>query len=250
MHYPFRRHHMNHQSTIRKRIIAIILTMVMVITAVTVPTHTSEAATVKRPAKVTIRSISRTNRNKTITIKVKKVNKATGYQIAYKTKSAKKYTLKKIKKTTYKLTVKASATYQVKVRAYRKSGKTTSYGKWSDVVTLKKKGAKHRHNWVTITDKEAWDESVYVTKEVYIGTHWYWPDGTQCDELADPCAKQRWCAMHCTSCFPDCPEPDPHGRCAVTIYDTDDFDYQEVQVDTIHHPAKTHQECSKCGARK
>ena len=117
-------------------------------------------------------------------------------------------------------------------------------------MTLKKKGAKHRHNWVTITDKEAWDESVYVTKEVYIGTHWYWPDGTQCDELADPCAKQRWCAMHCTSCFPDCPEPDPHGRCAVTIYDTDDFDYQEVQVDTIHHPAKTHQECSKCGARK
>lgn len=148
------------------------------------------------------------------------------------------------------MTVKASATYQVKVRAYRKSGKTTSYGKWSDVVTLKKKGAKHRHNWVTITDKEAWDESVYVTKEVYIGTHWYWPDGTQCDELADPCAKQRWCAMHCTSCFPDCPEPDPHGRCAVTIYDTDDFDYQKVQVDTIHHPAKTHQECSKCGARK
>lgn len=110
------------------------------------------------------------------------------------------------------------------------------------------------HNWVTITDKEAWDEPVYETKEVDLGLHWYWPDGTRCDELQDCDAKYSWCVRHCVSCNKacgrECPEPDPQGRCALTIYDMHEYDYQEVQVDTIHHPAKTHQECSKCGARK
>lgn len=115
-----------------------ILTFLLILSVICIAAApiTAEAAT-KTPAKVTISSVKRATNNKTITIKYKKVKSATGYQIAYKKTNAKKYTTKKTKKTTYKLTVTASADYNIRVRAYRKSGSKTVYGKWSAVRTVK-----------------------------------------------------------------------------------------------------------------
>lgn len=108
----------------------------------------------------------------------------------------------------------------------------------------------HQHTWKTVVDKEAWDEPIYEEQDVY-EYHSAWPDGTICDNLTNPGAKVQWCIDHCTSCFPDCPDPDPAGRCALSItwgpfYVRTD----KVQVGTRHHDAVTHQECSTCGARK
>lgn len=108
----------------------------------------------------------------------------------------------------------------------------------------------HQHTWKTVVDKEAWDEPIYEEQDVY-ENHSYWPDGTLADELRDSCAKQRWCADHCVSCFPNCPDPDPAGRCALSITDgTVWVGTKKVQTGTRHHDAVTHQECSVCGARK
>lgn len=108
----------------------------------------------------------------------------------------------------------------------------------------------HQHTWKTVVDKEAYDEPVYEEQDVY-ENHSVWPDGTNADELLDPCAKARWCGQHCTSCFPNCPEPDPAGRCAFSItYGPVWVGTEKVQVGTEHHDAVTHQECTVCGARK
>lgn len=108
----------------------------------------------------------------------------------------------------------------------------------------------HQHTWKTVVDKEAYDEPVYEEQDVY-ENHSMWPDGTYADELLDPCAKARWCGQHCTSCFPNCPEPDPAGRCAFSItYGPVWVGTEKVQVGTEHHDAVTHQECTVCGARK
>lgn len=108
----------------------------------------------------------------------------------------------------------------------------------------------HQHTWKTVVDKDEWDEPIYEEQDVY-ENHSVWPDGSYADELRDSCAKQRWCADHCVNCFPDCPNPDPAGRCALSITDTSVFiGTKKVQVGTRHHDAITHQECSVCGARK
>ena len=108
----------------------------------------------------------------------------------------------------------------------------------------------NQHTWKTVVDKEAYDEPVYEEQDVY-ENHSFWPDGTNADELLDPCAKARWCGQHCTSCFPNCPEPDPAGRCAFSItYGPVWVGTEKVQVGTEHHDAVTHQECTVCGARK
>lgn len=108
----------------------------------------------------------------------------------------------------------------------------------------------HQHTWKTVVDKEAWDEPIYEEQDVY-ENHSYWPDGTLADDLLDPCAKARWCGQHCVSCFPNCPDPDPAGRCAFSItYGTVWVGTEKVQTGTKHHDAVTHQECSVCGARK
>ena len=108
----------------------------------------------------------------------------------------------------------------------------------------------HQHTWKTVVDKDEWDEPIYEEQDVY-ENHSVWPDGTICDELSDAGAKVQWCIDHCVNCFPDCPDPDPAGRCALSIawgpfYVRTD----KVQVGTRHHDAVTHQECSTCGARK
>lgn len=108
----------------------------------------------------------------------------------------------------------------------------------------------HQHTWTTIIDKDEWDEPIYEEQDVY-ENHSYWPDGTLADDLLDPCAKARWCGQHCVSCFPNCPDPDPAGRCAFSItYGTVWVGTEKVQVGTRHHDAITHKECSVCGARK
>ena len=108
----------------------------------------------------------------------------------------------------------------------------------------------HQHTWTTIKDKDEWDEPIYEEQDVY-EWHSMWPDGSYADELRDSCAKQRWCADHCVSCFPNCPDPDPAGRCAFSIADGEVWvGTKKVQTGTRHHDAITHKECSICGARK
>ena len=108
----------------------------------------------------------------------------------------------------------------------------------------------HQHTWTTIKDKDDWDEPIYEEQDVY-EWHSMWPDGSYADELRDSCAKQRWCMLHCTSCNPECSDPDPAGRCAFSITDGEVWvGTKKVQVGTRHHDAITHQECSVCGARK
>ena len=109
----------------------------------------------------------------------------------------------------------------------------------------------HQHTWTTIKDKDEWDEPIYEEQDVY-EDHYTWPDGSYADELADGCAKQRWCMLHCISCNPECSDPDPAGRCAFTIAESHPVwvGTKKVQTGTRHHDAVTHQECSVCGARK
>lgn len=108
----------------------------------------------------------------------------------------------------------------------------------------------HQHTWKTVVDKDEWDEPIYEEQDVY-EWHSMWPDGSYADELLQPSAKQRWCADHCVSCFPNCPDPDPAGRCAFSITDGEVWvGTKKVQTGTRHHDAVTHQECSVCGARK
>lgn len=108
----------------------------------------------------------------------------------------------------------------------------------------------HQHTWKTVVDKDEWDEPIYEEQDVY-EWHSMWPDGSYADELRDSCAKQRWCADHCVSCFPNCPDPDPAGRCAFSITDGEVWvGTKKVQTGTRHHDAITHKECSVCGARQ
>lgn len=112
----------------------------------------------------------------------------------------------------------------------------------------------HQHTWKTVVDKDEWDEPIYEEQDVYESQfHCFWPDGSYADELQDSCAKQRWCADHCVSCFPNCPDPDPRGFCALQVYDQlvdVCVGTEKVQTGTKHHAAVTHQECSVCGARQ
>lgn len=107
----------------------------------------------------------------------------------------------------------------------------------------------HQHTWKTVVDKDEWDEPIYEEQDVY-EWHSMWPDGSYADDLLDPCAKARWCGQHCVSCFPNCPDPDPAGRCAFSITDGEVWvGTKKVQVGTKHHDAVTHRECTTCGAR-
>lgn len=112
----------------------------------------------------------------------------------------------------------------------------------------------HQHTWKTVVDKDEWDEPIYEEQNIYESQlHSFWPDGTNADELRDSCAKQRWCMLHCTSCNPECSDPDPRGFCALQIYGQSVdvcVGTEKVQTGTKHHAAVTHQECTTCGARK
>lgn len=112
----------------------------------------------------------------------------------------------------------------------------------------------HQHTWKTVVDKDEWDEPIYEEQNVYESQlHSFWPDGTDADYLSASSDKVQWCIDHCTRCFPNCPDPDPRGFCALQIY-AQSVDVcvgtKKVQTGTKHHAAVTHQECTTCGARK
>ena len=110
----------------------------------------------------------------------------------------------------------------------------------------------HQHTWKTVVDKDEWDEPIYEEQPI-IEYHAAWPDGTYADELDGSSAKQRWCMLHCTRCNPECSDPDPAGRCALTVCQSSTnpvvVGYNKVQTGTKHHDAVTHKECTTCGAR-
>ncbi len=74
-----------------------------------------------------------------VTLK-KKDKSATGYQVAYATNSKfKKKKLKKFTKTSVTIKKLKKKKYYFKVRAYKKSGNTVTYSKWSKVKSIKVK---------------------------------------------------------------------------------------------------------------
>lgn len=105
---------------------------------------TAEAATVKKPAKVT--SVKKSTATATsIKVTYKKASRAKGYQVQYSTKSnmksAKTVKTKKTSATISKL--KANTTYYIRVRAYNTSSKKkTQYGAWSAKIKVKTEVAK------------------------------------------------------------------------------------------------------------
>lgn len=94
------------------------------------------------PKKQNIKSLKLSGKNKLI-LKWKKDKKATGYQISYadnkKMKKAKTKWIKKNQISAILKKLKAGRTYYVKVRAYKKSGKTKIYGSYSKVKKKKLK---------------------------------------------------------------------------------------------------------------
>ncbi len=98
-----------------------------------------------KPKKVSIKKLT-SPKKKAIKITWAKDSKVTGYEIEYSTnkkftkKTTKKVTISKYKtisKTIGKL--KSKKKYYVRIRAYKKSGKTKIYGAWSTVKNIKVK---------------------------------------------------------------------------------------------------------------
>ena len=85
--------------------------------------------------KFTVKSLKIKVKNRKFTLSWKRTKGATGYQVQYKLKSAKKFktlkTLKKLKVTSRKL--KKGKKYQFKVRTYTNVKGTKVYGKWTKV---------------------------------------------------------------------------------------------------------------------
>lgn len=160
----------NTRKPIRK-LIKTIFTFLIITSMLINTTFTTQAADKNKkpvkPAKTAITSITRNASGKSITVKFKKIKKATGYQVAYKTGSDKKYIIKKTKKTTYTIKTKKNKIYNIKVRAYTTKNKKTIYGKWSKTKTVNTAKNTCQHNWITITDSEAWDEPIYEEREIY-----------------------------------------------------------------------------------
>jgi len=129
-------------------------------------------------------------------------------------------------------------------------------GVLTDLNGIKSKAAfpyitPHDCKWKTVVDEPAHETPIYEEQDVYEMHSVWWPDGGYADELRDSCAKVRWCAQHCISCFPDCPDPDPAGRCALDVVDTAIWvGTKKVQIGTKRTEAITHQECEYCGLRK
>ncbi len=95
---------------------------------------------VKKPAKAKIKSV-KNKKGRKIKISIKKIKKATGYQIRYSNnKKFKGYWSKTTKKTSYTIRkLKKKTRYYIKVRAYVKNGSKKVYGAWSKVKKIKVK---------------------------------------------------------------------------------------------------------------
>jgi len=114
----------------------IVMSFVVVLATVTVPavigTTPAIAKTKKAPEKTKILKLKADGKAMTVTIKVKKVKRAKGYQYKCWGKEYLKYKTKS-KKRKLVLSMPCSGTLKVKVRAY--NGKR--YGKWSAVKRIK-----------------------------------------------------------------------------------------------------------------
>lgn len=93
------------------------------------------------PGKVSVKSVKSTSK-KTMTVKWKKVSKASGYQIQYGTKSnfkkAKTVTVKSGKTTSYKIKkLFSKKKYYVRMRAYKTVNGKKYYSKWSSKKSVK-----------------------------------------------------------------------------------------------------------------
>ncbi|MBO5487808.1 MAG: hypothetical protein J5988_12950 [Eubacterium sp.] len=105
-------------------------------------TSTTTTATVRKPAKVTklkatVKKSKKTK--KSVKLSWKKATNAKGYEI-YVKKNAKKKLTKKTTVKKNKATIKlAKGSYQIKVRAYNKSGSTTKKGSFSKSIKVKVK---------------------------------------------------------------------------------------------------------------
>lgn len=128
-----------------KKITKTLIVMLTLALCFTIATPvTAEAATVKKPAKVT--SVKKSTATATsIKVSYKKASRAKGYQVQYSTKSnmksAKTVKTKKTSATISKL--KANTTYYIRVRAYNTSSKKkTQYGAWSAKIKVKTEVAK------------------------------------------------------------------------------------------------------------
>lgn len=101
-------------------------------------TDVTSASSVAAPGKAAIKTL-KNKKSKTIQCKLKKVKKASGYQIRYaanqKFKNSKNKTTKSLTVNLKKL--KKKKTYYVKVRAYKLVNGTKKYGKWSSVKKCK-----------------------------------------------------------------------------------------------------------------
>ena len=90
---------------------------------------------IKKVTKLTVKN----KKKKTATLSWKKVTNADGYELQYAT--SKKFRSSKKKKTpNTKISIKKlkkGKTYYFRVRAYKKQGKKTIYGKWSNVKKIK-----------------------------------------------------------------------------------------------------------------
>lgn len=128
-----------------KKITKTLIVMLTLALCFTIATPvTAEAATVKKPAKVT--SVKKSTATATsIKVTYKKASRAKGYQVQYSTKSnmksAKSVKTKKTSATISKL--KANEAYYIRVRAYNTSSKKkTQYGAWSAKIKVKTEVAK------------------------------------------------------------------------------------------------------------
>lgn len=247
--------------------------LAMVLLAGTVST---DAASVKKPARPTITS-AKTRSTSSITVKWKKAKRAKGYQVQV----AKDSKFSKSRKT-YKLTattkviksLKSDTKYYVRVRAYNKAGKKTKYSKWSKI---KSASTKHSHDWVP----QKGQKKVLVYDQVPFSEAKY-PQEQYVDEYKCMCGKcdnllygqLDFLARHmaevnspgwkeeiykgraiCNSCKEDITDDINHiFWCGKGSYHVEDR-----VVETIEHSSSSHYEmqtvvtgykCSKCGATK
>lgn len=91
-----------------------------------------------KPGKAKITSLKQ-NGSSAADVKIKKAKNATAYKVQYSTNRKFKHAKSKVvKEPHYKLTkLKKGKTYYVRVRGYKKSGKSKTFGKWSSVKTVK-----------------------------------------------------------------------------------------------------------------
>ncbi len=103
-------------------------------------TGTPQAQAIATPKNVTIVSIRKNRKNKTVKIKYKKQKNVTGYQLQYGTnKKFRKKQTKYAYPSSSSVTIKnvKKKRYYVRIRAYISKSGTIKYGKWSKVKSFK-----------------------------------------------------------------------------------------------------------------